>query len=134
MQNIHWLEYIELNEVTNFSQPAFTGFSKLSYVSMPKYSSVFDGGLFMNCSSLSAISLPNVSYIGAITFMGCTSLKEVYLMSSSMVTVGGGNTAFSSTPIASGNGSIYVPSALVDSYKSNSSWALVVPSTVFVGV
>ena len=39
-----------------------------------------------------------------------------------MATLGNTN-AFSNTPIKSGNGYIYVPAALVDSYKADSKWS-----------
>ena len=36
----------------------------------------------------------------------------------------GTNNVFSKTPLESGNGYIYVPAALVDSYKSATNWSV----------
>lgn len=78
---------------------------------------------FLDCSALSLVSAPKLEYIGISAFHRCYSLSKIYLMGSSVCVLANSN-AFSSTPIAgySGNGSIYVPQSLVNTYKNNTNW------------
>lgn len=56
------------------------------------------------------------------TFIGCSALDTLILRGSSVKTLGGA-AALSGTPIASGTGFIYVPSALLVDYKADTNWA-----------
>ena len=60
--------------------------------------------------------------IGEYAFASCYALTTLILCSGAMATLGD-TSAFSSTPISSGTGYIYVPAALVDSYKAASNWS-----------
>ena len=71
-------------------------------------------------SNVVTVDLPNATRIGANAFQNCLSLETLILRSSTMCTLANDN-AFTSTPIASGTGYIYVPSALKDQYTS--AWA-----------
>ena len=59
--------------------------------------------------------------IVASAFTGDWNLLSLVLRNSSMCTLGNVN-ALASTPIASGVGHIFVPSALVDTYKAGTNW------------
>ena len=65
---------------------------------------------------------PSATSIGNNAFNGCTKLTSLILRSETMATLSSTG-ALSGTPIASGTGYIYVPAALVDSYKAASNWS-----------
>ena len=77
---------------------------------------------FQYCSALTAANFPAVTSIGSAAFYSCSALTALILRSGTMATLGG-KSAFTSTPIKSGTGYIYVPAALVDSYKAPSNWS-----------
>lgn len=77
---------------------------------------------FAYCGNLSSVSLPLATSIGTYAFAHCGSLISLTLRANEVCALADGN-AFASTPIASGNGNIYVPSTLVDSYKADTKWA-----------
>lgn len=126
---------------------SFSGCTNLTTVDI---SNVFSTAqrAFYNCSSLVGdITLLQASYVASYCFYGCTNIKKVnlaYSFCSSVATYAfyGCSTldtliinsestvpslaninAFTNTPIASGTGYIYVPSALVDSYKAATNWS-----------
>lgn len=97
-----------------------------------------------NNNSLTSADLPSATSIGERAFGGCGNLETVRLGSASSITyyafayatkltalVIGSETvatltstsAFSNTPISDGTGHIYVPDALVDTYKAATNWA-----------
>lgn len=78
-------------------------------------------GAFGRCISLSQIDLPKCSNISASAFMYCSSLTNLTLRSTAVCKLSNSN-AFTSTPIASGTGYIYVPASLVASYKAATNW------------
>ena len=77
---------------------------------------------FYSCSALTAADFPAATSIGNSAFQYCSKLNTLILRSGTMATLGNTN-AFSNTPISSGTGYIYVPAALVDSYKADSKWS-----------
>ena len=103
---------------------AFNFCSKLPSVNLPLCKS-FDknffgyGNTFANCSALSIVKIPLCSDIGDFAFQSCINLKEVYLNSVSSVTTISSN-IFSNCPNLT---SIYVPSSLVDAFKTAQNWS-----------
>ena len=95
--------------------------TRLSQLSLPVCSSIGSYSFYF-CAGLSQLSLPVCSYIGTYTFGFCTLLSIITIGYSSVCSLAGSN-AFNYTPIASGTGSIYVPTSLVDSYKSATNWS-----------
>lgn len=77
---------------------------------------------FQNCSNLTSVDLPLATSIGTNAFYSCSSLTSLILRSETLCTLSD-TSAFSSTPIKSGTGYIYVPSALIDSYKTATNWS-----------
>jgi hypothetical protein len=71
---------------------------------------------------MTTLSLPKCTYIGIGAFSGCELLESLYLTNSVVATLSSVST-FTSTKIGSGDGSIYVPLSLVDSYKSATNWS-----------
>lgn len=135
------LESIDLPEATSMEQRAFYNCSGLAYVNLPKTTNVHDYA-FRNCTSLEEINLPSVTKMYTYAFQGCTALRKVDLSkvttmsyynfqncsalealiirTNSVCTVESGN--FNGSGIANGTGYIYVPSSLVDSYKTATNW------------
>lgn len=103
------------------TQALFSACSALKDVNLPVTnqlrSNTFDG-----CSSLEKIDLPKVTTINNNVFSKCGMLTAVILRSNTVVALGATN-SFNNTPIANGTGYIYVPAALVDSYKSATNWS-----------
>jgi hypothetical protein len=76
---------------------------------------------FYSCSELATVDLTAVTTIGQYAFYSCSKLVTLILRNTSLVSLQN-NMALRETPIASGTGYIYVPSALVDSYKAATNW------------
>lgn len=77
---------------------------------------------FRDCTSLARLDLHKATNIGTYAFYGCTKLETLILRMDAVPTLGGTNT-FTNTKIAKATGYIYVPAALVDSYKAASNWS-----------
>ena len=88
---------------------------------LPKVTTIYNNA-FGNCSSLAKVDLTLITEIKASTFVGCSSLTTLILRNNSMVTLSNTN-AFTNSAIANGTGYIYVPDALVDTYKADSAWS-----------
>ena len=114
------LKTVNLPNVTNIGNGAFSSCSSLTIVNLPSVTNI-ENSAFNKCSSLTSIDIPLVTSIGAYAFDG-TSLETVILRSEALCTLLA-TSAFNSTPIASGSGYIYVPRALIDSYKSATNWS-----------
>lgn len=79
--------------------------------------------MFRGCSSLTTVDgldVSKVTYIDRM-FRDCSSLTSVTFTGNAVPPYGAN--MFTNTPIASGNGSIFVPDSLVSSYKSASGWS-----------
>lgn len=61
-------------------------------------------------------------YISTKAFSNCSSLNKLIIRSSVLSTLANTN-AFNNTKIASGDGGIYVPANLLDSYKTATNWS-----------
>ena len=81
---------------------------------------------FAYCRNLSIASFPKISYIYNNAFMGCSQLYSLYLLSTSVVTLETSQ-AFEGTPMARPQegywGTVYVPSNLLDTYKTAPNWS-----------
>ena len=78
---------------------------------------------FHSCSNLTTVDFPLVTSIGSNAFYNCSKLATLILRDTEEVCTLNGTNAFNSTKIASGTGYIYVPAALIDSYKAASNWS-----------
>ena len=114
------LTNITLPLASSIGTEAFYNCVKLESVEVPNVTSI-GGSAFRLCTVLPSIDLPLTTSIGSNTFRNCGNLQSLILRSETVCTLG--TNVFTSTPIASGTGYIYVPSALVDSYKSETNWS-----------
>ena len=101
---------------------AFYGCYELTTADFPLATSIADGA-FNGCSKLTTADFPLVTSIANGAFYGCSKLTAIVLRATSTVCSLSSTNAFSSTPIESGTGYIYVPDALVDSYKAATNWS-----------
>ena len=111
---------IDLPLCTSLGNYVFRDNNVLSDVSLPSLPTLSQNA-FYNCVALTKISLPSVTTINQLAFNGCTNFQTLILGASRVVTLSNTN-ALSDTKIASGTGYIYVPSTLVDSYKTATNW------------
>jgi hypothetical protein len=77
---------------------------------------------FYNCKNLTTADFAIVTSIYEDAFRYATALKKVVLRSETLCTLST-SSVFSSSGIASKNGYIYVPRALVDTYKAATNWS-----------
>lgn len=111
------LSQINLPKLKRTTQAMFDNCTVLTYVSIPMCG-YLDKNTFNTCPSLSQVSLPVCSYIGQYAFYGCTLLSTITLEYSSVCNIYNSG-VFLDTQL----NSIYVPSSLVDAYKSNVNWS-----------
>lgn len=111
---------------TSWASGIFTGTKVTKVISLGQLTTLpspNDGyGMFQNCKVLTYAALPaTLTNAGNYTFKGCESLRVVVSNSTTPPTLGA--SVFANTPIASGEGAIYVPDASVDAYKSATNWS-----------
>ena len=106
---------------TSTGEIAFYGCSKLATIDFPMATSI-SRSAFNGCSQLTTADFPVATSIGESAFYSCSKLNALALRSQSLCSLSNSN-AFTSTPIYSGAGYIYVPSSLLDSYKSATNWS-----------
>lgn len=88
--------------ITKVGSHAFEGCPSLKIIDLPQCTSINGQGAFANCTSLKALVLRN---------------KQGVCMIENLLS------SFTNTPIEKGNGFIYVPSSLLDAYRTSSSWS-----------
>ena len=113
---------IELPEAQEIGSYSFIECGSLVNVYLPKARSIYYSAFFA-CETLPKIDLPKVNLIGDFAFESCSSLHTVILRNDTPVTLTHPN-VFRSTPIENGDGYIYVPKSLVETYKTETNWTL----------
>lgn len=107
--------------VTSVGNYAFYYCAKLASANFPETTSVGHYA-FRNCSGLTDVDFPLVTSIGNYAFQSCAALTALIIRTTAKACTISSTTPFASTPIASGTGYIYVPSALIDTYKTATNW------------
>ena len=120
-ENCTNLTDIDLPNVTNMSSGVFSKCSSLANIDLPKSTSI-GSALFSNCTKLTTVNAPNATMIDNYAFSNCGSLKSVILRGETMCTLSSTYAFNNCTNISNGTGYIYVPRALVDTYKSATNW------------
>ena len=108
--------------VQTIGSSAFENCSNLTSVDFPIATSI-GGSAFYNCSNLTSVDFPAVTSISGSAFYNCSNLTSLILRKSDSICTLSNISAFNNTPIKSGTGYIYVPRALVDTYKADSKWS-----------
>ena len=114
------LEELCDDAVTKLGYQVLANNSVLKKIHVPNVSS-FYASAYM-CTSLHTVIAPAATEINSYSFINCSSLNALVLGGATMCSLGNKN-ALTGTPIASGTGYVYVPSALVDSYKAATNWS-----------
>lgn len=114
---------ISIPNVKTISQIAFSGCTKLQEINLPNTSDIGQMA-FNGCTLLAKVDFGMVDTIGALTFQNCKVLNTVIIRYNGICTLTN-ISAFNSTPIKTSDttGFIYVPSSLVESYKSATNWS-----------
>lgn len=120
------LSQFSADSLWSADQYAFSGCSSLASIKLPSFYRCSSIYVFQNCTSLSYVDLGNntitsTELFSNYTFSGCTSLATLILRYAAMQPFHTG--ILDNTAIASGNGYIYIPSALVSSYQSARGWS-----------
>ena len=115
------LTSITMPLLTDAGEAAFLENYILTSINLPSLKNIGLMG-FMNCFALESAEFASLTDIPTQCFFDCESLTSLTLSSTTMTTLGATN-AFTGTPIASGEGYIYVPASLVDTYKTATNWS-----------
>jgi surface protein len=113
---------MDTSNVTNMNY-MFRGCKSLVSVPEMDTSNVTDMEyMFYQCSSLTSVPEMDTSKVTDTNrmFAGCSSLTSVTFIGNRVPPY---DEMFASTPIAAGNGSIYVPDEMVSAYKAASGWS-----------
>ena len=110
------------SQAESIGEYAFYKCTALTTANFPVVTSIGNFA-FGYCSSLTTVDFPAATSIGDYTFYNCTSLKALILRKSDAICTLLSSSAFTTTPIASGRCYVYVPRALVDSYKTATNWS-----------
>ena len=108
----------EDNEIEVIGIYAFRSCSALTSVSLPAVTRIGDYA-FYSCSKLTSVSLPAATSIGNFAFESCSALTTLYIGTESDTVC----TLSSTNAIPSSVTDIYVPEALVESYKTATNWS-----------
>ena len=123
IQNISNTNIILPNSVLMIGPSAFRACENLTYVEIGTEISSIEQLAFAYCSQLSKVKIKGKpESIKSQAFYYATNLTALILESDVLIPLENTNVLWD-TPIASGNGYIYVPASLVDTYKSATNWS-----------
>ena len=120
--NCHALTSVNLPELQNVSSAMFYVCRSLPSIVLPK-ATVLRSNCFSYCASLTTVDLSAGVTIHTNAFAPCIAITRLILRNAETVASLVNTNAFNGSPIASGTGYIYVPSALLDSYKAATNWS-----------
>lgn len=115
--------------LTKFIAPQLTSLGSYSFYnsSVSEFNFPLAASIPSNCFNtvveLKKADFGKASSIAAAAFAYCENLTTLILRRTSAICTLANKNAFVGTPIEDGTGYVYVPSALVDSYKSASNWS-----------
>ena len=110
------------DRITALGNYAFCQCKQLKTIDLHNVQSIGEYSL-CNCYALKAIDLHNVQSIGRYGIYGCSALIALIMRGTSLCTLSS-DTGMSATGISAKKGYIYVPSALIDSYKTATNWSV----------
>lgn len=113
---------VNLPNVTTMDNYAFYGCSSLVTVKLPKITSVSSSS-FYTCTKLKHVDCGQARGINAQAFNGCSSLTELILRKTDSICALYNVNGISNSAIGKGTGYVYVPSALIDTYKAATNWS-----------
>lgn len=144
LQHCSNLRKVNLPKVKTLPQSAFYGCENLQEINIPLvtelpyqcfYNCTNFPGLdltniktlanycFYGCNGITLVDLSNISSIGGNVFRNCSNLVKVVIRQNTSVCTLSSTNVFNSTPIANGEGFIYVPDELLEDYKVATNWS-----------
>ena len=112
------------DNLTTLNQYAFRGCSKITINEIPAGVDVLNSYVFYDCSGLRTITcLGPVRYVYQDFCISCKWVGKFILPNITSVPTLTGYPLFPNSYIESGTGYIYVPDALVDSFKTATNWS-----------
>lgn len=111
----------EFPNATKINANALRDCIRLVSVSIPNAKDLM-GSSFRGDQNIKKLDLPKVEKLYTNVFTGCTRLETIIFRANKVCSMSNDN-ILSDTPIADGTGYVYVPSALVDSYKTATNWS-----------
>ena len=107
------------NSVNKIEVSAFEGCSSLTSVTIPDNVTNLRNYAFNECSALKSIVIGNgITHIGDGVFRNCSALENIHCRAANPPTLG--SNPFPSSVLSTCT--LYVPTASIDSYKTNDSW------------
>lgn len=127
------LSEVNFPALTSLGWRMFNGCSSLTNLKLPKVSSVNDR-VFTDCSALRVADFSALTSLNSSAFNNCYNLIALVLRSETVATLGNtnvftncyhilGTTHTTHNPNGDKDGYVYVPSTLVDSYKTATNWS-----------
>lgn len=101
---------------------AFHSCKLLTIVNLPALKTTA-GDTFAECTALKKADFNIIDKINSSEFKNCSSLDTLIIRRADKICNIYDYNTFQNTPIKKGTGYIYVPRALVDSYKATSHWS-----------
>jgi hypothetical protein len=117
------LASIDLPAVKTIGAYAFGGCSSLSAINFPLLKKV-DTNTFRGCQNLVTADFGKLTTINTYAFYACNALTTLILRAPSVCYITTSGVVFDGSPIASGEGYVYVPRALIEDYKVATNWTL----------
>ena len=112
------------NVTTITNQSNFRACTSLESVELPALTSMTGQYNFRECTALKRVTFgAQLANVASNVFQSCSHLEAVVFTGATAVVTLSNTNAFTGTPIASGTGYIYVPDALVSSWKAASNWS-----------
>jgi hypothetical protein len=116
------MDVVSMPSAVTIGRYAFRYCYALYDINIPNAQTISNSA-FGYCTALKTIDLPAATSIANQAFYRCTALDTLILRSETMCALTG-NTVFTETPIENGTGYIYVPAALIDSYREATNWSV----------
>ena len=107
--------------VTSSGTYSFNSCTKLKDVSFPKLKTVI-GVMFYGCTAVTRFDFPSATTIDNSAFTNCKAIKQFILRANSVCNLKYSG-AFTGSAIANKTCLIFVPRALIDSYKAATNWS-----------
>lgn len=111
---------VDLPNAVHVSQYAFVYCTSLQEITLPSVT-VLEAFAFQDSSALTRVDLHQVKALQSNVFTR-TNLTTLILRKTDSITTNNSTAVFNSTPISRGEGYIYVPAALLESYKTATNW------------
>lgn len=116
----------KFGNVTRVNGYTFASSSAVKSIEIPRLITISSASQFAGCKALERLDLGVVNNIPNACFSNATVLDTIILRKTSITTLANVG-AFTGTPFANGGsgGKIYVPSALIEQYKTATNWSVV---------